>query len=412
MNTDNKILKYSFIFLYCFSLWGFLLTKTTFSRPSYLYIVILLLLCLFGMCLLKNTNRESLRLTEVSLWIPYLILTDVSYLLQGSVQFSVYWFVPIVVLLLSSNQNLLISLPNRLLLYTAIISTIGVFTQIVYPPLQQAVSSIYETDNIEKWMNNNIGCAGFTYQLATTAALILIGIPYLLYWNICKKRFFDYLLLILLILGLFLAGKRAFSLFVIIIPLFIYFITAKNGNKILISLVLIILVMIIPLISFDFSVFSSIPGLKRFVDGYTDYQLGEDVTSGRLYIWTYALNLFYQSPIMGIGVGTFADYYEGGIDAHNTYLTVLCEQGIVGFVFYIIPLIKCLTSTIAIIKFKSGTHMESWLKFSLFIQLYYILYSLTGNTNSNLFGYQFYFISIAILVYCKYYYNENLNICS
>jgi O-antigen ligase len=60
---------------------------------------------------------------------------------------------------------------------------------------------------------------------------------------------------------------------------------------------------------------------------------------GRLRIWNAGLGAFTQKPVMGYGTGAF----EGAVTprlgipraAHNTYLGVLVEQGMVGFALYL-----------------------------------------------------------------------------
>jgi len=67
--------------------------------------------------------------------------------------------------------------------------------------------------------------------------------------------------------------------------------------------------------------------VRLFVDGYGD-------GSGRIERWQHALKLFSESPIWGKGWG---GYYVG---THNTFLTMLCDVGIIGALIFIIPIFK------------------------------------------------------------------------
>lgn len=63
-----------------------------------------------------------------------------------------------------------------------------------------------------------------------------------------------------------------------------------------------------------------------------------DGGSGRFKLWGHALNYFMSHPLIGIGAFNFSDYYEFDhnikLYVHNTYLEVLVESGIIGFIFY------------------------------------------------------------------------------
>lgn len=74
-----------------------------------------------------------------------------------------------------------------------------------------------------------------------------------------------------------------------------------------------------------------------------------DISSGRLYIWRYALELFRENPILGIGWEQFsADIPAYNIDTvkvHNNFIQLLCETGIIGFLLIAIPMLALLVLT-------------------------------------------------------------------
>ncbi len=59
--------------------------------------------------------------------------------------------------------------------------------------------------------------------------------------------------------------------------------------------------------------------------------LEEDISSGRFLLWREALELFEQRPIFGWGVDSYVSLSSGGVHAHNVFLGILAELGIVGF---------------------------------------------------------------------------------
>ena len=73
-----------------------------------------------------------------------------------------------------------------------------------------------------------------------------------------------------------------------------------------------------------------------FTSRITDFST--DGGSGRFELWGQALNYFMAHPLFGIGAFNFSDYYAFDhnvkLYVHNTYLEVLVESGIIGFLFY------------------------------------------------------------------------------
>lgn len=67
----------------------------------------------------------------------------------------------------------------------------------------------------------------------------------------------------------------------------------------------------------------------------------EESAAIRLELWDHAINVFKEHPLIGIGFGGFAFTMPKGVrwtDAHNYYLKMLCEQGIIGFGLFLIVL--------------------------------------------------------------------------
>ena len=79
-------------------------------------------------------------------------------------------------------------------------------------------------------------------------------------------------------------------------------------------------------------------GLSRFVGTVS----AEDPTTGRAHFWSTTLNIIRDHPLMGAGLGAFSLAYtrydtRNGFwrieQAHNDYLQVLADTGLVGAIF-------------------------------------------------------------------------------
>ena len=92
----------------------------------------------------------------------------------------------------------------------------------------------------------------------------------------------------------------------------------------------------------------------KFIERLGTKGADSDITSGRLYLWKKAIDLFFEKPIFGIGWGNFANHVgsighgmEGYVsNAHNNYLQLLCETGIVGFSLVVGLMLVLLVKTV------------------------------------------------------------------
>lgn len=106
-------------------------------------------------------------------------------------------------------------------------------------------------------------------------------------------------------------------------------------------------------------------------------------TNGRLLLYTRAIELFQEVPWFGLGWGGYrANSGISGYEVHNIYLQLLCETGIIGtmvFVFFFVLLILKTIKCIEILKSENLKLYVFWLFFSLFCQLYFLSYGITGH---------------------------------
>lgn len=68
----------------------------------------------------------------------------------------------------------------------------------------------------------------------------------------------------------------------------------------------------------------------------------EGSAAHRVVLWEYAVDLFKENPVIGVGFRGFGiNMPEGELkDTHNYYMLMLCEQGIIGFLLFLLTLIK------------------------------------------------------------------------
>lgn len=82
--------------------------------------------------------------------------------------------------------------------------------------------------------------------------------------------------------------------------------------------------------------------LKR----YDLYEITSSGGAGRLDIWFNGIEIWKKKPVLGHGIGTFGEMHlvSAGIwkVAHNVYLQILVELGLVGIILFIITIWRLL----------------------------------------------------------------------
>ena len=124
-----------------------------------------------------------------------------------------------------------------------------------------------------------------------------------------------------------------------------------------------------------------------------------DATNGRSLLWGRALELWRESPVVGHGWATYRYYWEGRIDvatstAHNVFLGLLAEVGIVGLVVYLVaaipPLVGLWRMARNLPSFSGDLRSEVFFAFSY--QIFYLVYCFSGSPLYDIESYFFYLI--------------------
>lgn len=407
----SKILNITFLYFSFYCLWSFIFTQTVFFPPVSLYAGFLLLFILFVVSLFESQGKKALR-TECVVWIPFLLYTILGYLISVDGENILYRIVCVLLLLLASQRVILEYIPQNFLYWSGIFAAIGIFIQFLLPSFyDSSILPLFTTnrDRISIWIENGYGFSGFYYQLSHAdmnllmAEALIVCFLFQDYKEESKKRLYLYISVILIFLAILLTGKRSFAVMALIIPMLVHFLEKKQIIGVIIVLMagaLVVYLAVIYLVN-HISVLSENVFLHRLAETVEEIQYAEDFSSGREDLGKVAIRLFEENPLFGVGVGQFVTVSHQDTDVHNTYLQVLCEQGLVGLVLMLLPMIYCLINTISLLRSRISKHYKTYIKYSLFIQIYFSLYSFTGNTMVNYEVYFIYFLAIAILINMK-----------
>ncbi len=198
------------------------------------------------------------------------------------------------------------------------------------------------------------------------------------------------LLVILCMVALLFTGKRTFALIALGAIFVVYLFAAskrKPGFKFLVAVVIILAALILAYTYID----AARTVFERFLLLASDDEF--DAMSGRNLLWDAAWQTFLEYPMTGIGFGGFekwyATYYSGNRGTayltHNIYYGMLSETGVIGTALFILLFISGLVFTVRqIVSVRRGVHealpyAEYVLVVSLALQLWFVVYGVTGN---------------------------------
>ena len=167
------------------------------------------------------------------------------------------------------------------------------------------------------------------------------------------------------IAGISLANSRAIIIIsFIIIAIFIFYKLPPRGRYILFPAVLAMAIIVL------YFVFKS--GMLSDAEFLT----------GRLEMWNEMIEAIKKYPLFGIGFSASTKYLVGNLQhrvgSHNSYLSILCENGIIGFIVFLFILILISTYILKNMKNKYN-NMDKIYLFSVCIILSSLPYAFFEN---------------------------------
>lgn len=405
-----------------------ILTLKTFISSNLLE-VMLLSTTIISLILYYMISNESLFLYRVEImWFIFLIYFTFNILYQGRfmklhmLDIFIFMFIILLLLLYKTNVSYFVTSFKIIFWFSFVYALSAMFQYInmdLYSNLILHRFNSNETEEILRLYRNN-NYTGFTSQTAYLAGFLVYGtgVIFVLYRNTIKRAYRIILVLSLPVLfySLLLTGKRGHLLFMIIALMVTYLFSTEPKRffnqtfKIIIGIVFFIFTFIIAFANYTPNIDSQVGKLylriERTIEGFL---AGEDVTSGRIYLYEHALKLFNESPILGIGWRRFQELSVGvinldrGSHPHNIYFQLLTELGIIGFILFMIPVVYVFIRTIRLLMNSDAifSHDSRWkiaLQYSLYVQSFFLLYGITGNLLTDHIFLLMYFFAITIVL--------------
>lgn len=182
--------------------------------------------------------------------------------------------------------------------------------------------------------------------------------------------------------GIILTGKRTLAIIPAILVLASMLIKSRNQrkNRIYVALIVICLAIIFILTAFPQSI-------SFFFRGDSDDLLNSRGTV----LWPVAIQMFMSHKLFGTGINTYntilnqsnlnnSTLSTWSSHAHNIYIQILGETGILGLILIVSFIFLNLNKTMYLLKRQDNKERNTLLLISLSIQLIWSIYGLTGNT--------------------------------
>lgn len=298
----------------------------------------------------------------------------------------------------------------------AIVCTIIAFGIILQPIIPNTINSINqlfgysqeEYSVMAAWTRNN-WYSGLLPDRTPAAfyCCILIGAGlYFIYANYKRQgtflhRMFGFIFIFIGIYGILLTAKRGLLLGALAAALFTFVVYKKAYQKSILKIfILIILVSIL-----GWVIFRNFEATQVMISRFFN---NNNFFTYRISIYQNLINEFLKNPIMGTGTASATDILS--IGGHNIYLTVLMENGIMGFVLFTVSVLYSMFFTIktALMIGKSGkVNKLPFIMFSLYIQVFFIVYGMTGNPLYDNYILYFYLFSLIIAKNVDFHYRND-----
>ena len=355
------------------------------------------LISILGLFFILNIYHKKYRqcFPSQAFFLVFLVYIGVTSLFSYDKSMSLYWFYNYFCI-----ANILFLYPNntfrsKFLKYAKIMMIIFAVSILINVLLGNNMEKYFwliinptRSQDVSLAINNEISAgaySGFAREKAEAAYLMNIGLAsvfarYFAYEKLTKK---DIAALLLFLTALMLTGKR--TQFAVPIIVFLIFMIISRIKHKYIRIFTVCLLSIASLFIITTIIPDTYNIFLRFSDADNISNMGN-----RNILWEYLETMAENNLIFGMGFGSFNQFaYDHGLRVygamwnyygHNCYYEMLAEIGIIGILLFIIFVIKALEQTHhEIIPSHINRSNKEQLYFAFYVQIYVLIYSVTGN---------------------------------
>lgn len=225
--------------------------------------------------------------------------------------------------------------------------------------------------------------SGLCYEVSYAAIVCSIGIVIcfveFLFAQKNKIKIINLLSIAIGYYAIILTGKRSIELTIPAVLVVLYLIYA--GKKLSIKTIIVVLTMLVVFILTAPQIFDVVENILSRGSGK-----GIELTS-RGSFWALALEMFKENPVIGLGLNSYdtrfnnsgirSIYYDFA-GAHNTYLQLLGETGVIGIIMYFSAIISTLKKGFFVSY--QNSNRAIYILIAIGIMSVFLIYGLSGNS--------------------------------
>ena len=406
---SNKLLTSFVLFFYCFSLGSLGI------RARWIFLL-MIVFSFFIICLKENSIIKGKNTFYFRNWMIVYISIIIFILLPNSrhesdiINYLIYLsIITFIYSQIRTDFEEIRKLYDIMIFMAVVFSIYIIFARICSGAYRSLIVPFLDATTKERYLSNSVfgygPAIGNSYTFGDS--VIVLGISAVLGKEITKDGGLlkNRLLLLLMISGILLEGRKSELIAIIITILFVIAFADNLRKRDHIESRVFFAMVIGLLLVITIGMMYKMGLLQRFIvmaERISSKIGGQsvDFTSGRASLWKNAIILFRDNPIFGAGWGRFANYTTGVFrenlndqavrDVHNVLLQLLCETGLVGTLLICFPLVRVLCYTLKLAKIfrecENNSIMRKSIVFSLSIFVYsFILSFLDPNFYSHFF---------------------------
>lgn len=389
------------IAIFLLLLYSFTVPLAVHIYPSVIikYFTLLLAAGLFCAAMIRKLSSPYINLTptEIVMFFLGFFVTIGNYELKiGGYYYVISYWVLWIVMIASKYddkwQPTVLNLSCIFSMVYALATVVSYFSESIYINYMVPLLSQYNTTQMINFYHQGY-MLGLTDHYSTNGMYLAVGTGAFfakLVPDFKKKQNWVYLLIMML--ALLLTGKRGPLIFAVgaMAVVFFFYKSNKPQGRIL-KIMIIAAIGVAALLIASIWVPEIMNSINRFISSSDD----GDVTAGRGPLFALAISLFKKKPIFGWGWGSYQYLYYDNLGkyqyvfkyrhAHNIYLQLLCEVGIVGFIVFCSFFIWQLYKVLKLYRdYRKGFIIlpecaSSVLPFAVYSQVFFLMYGMTGN---------------------------------
>ncbi len=157
------------------------------------------------------------------------------------------------------------------------------------------------------------------------------------------RKLLSIMLIFLAIISLIITGSRG-GIISLVFACVVYCYVFASKKLIKLRTILIVILIGLPLLGGTGFLLSPQNVREKFLERFnpTHTSNADELTSGRITLWTNSLKLFFKSPVFGHGQNTIhalmKKYFSTAGNSHNDYLLYMVHFGIVGLIIFLLIL--------------------------------------------------------------------------